>query len=79
MAPEDLADDLSAGLIRRWIEGRGALTAEEGIRLSSWLASADDALRRQVNGVIQAHVDDQQWERLARVLRDELVRRGEIP
>ena len=79
MALEDLADDLSVGLIRQWIESRGALTAEDVVHLYSSLSSANEALERRVKAVIEAHVDDHEWERFEQILKDELVRRGETP
>jgi len=79
MPPEDLADDLSVGLIRQWIESRGALTAEDVVHLYSSLPNANEALERRVKAVIDAHVGDHEWERFAQMLTDELVRRGETP
>jgi len=79
MPPEDLADDLSVGLIRQWIESRGVLRAEDVAFLYGSLQKSNKALERRVDAVIQAHTDDHEWGRLQQMLNDELVRRGETP
>ena len=76
MALEDLADDLSAGLIRQWIRSRAPLTAEDAFGLLNEFLAADPELSESIVGVIFSSLDAQQIDRLRRKLEHEMVRRG---
>ena len=76
MALEDLADDLSAGLIRQWIKSRGTLTAEDAVGLFNELSAADPELRETMADLIFSGLDDQECDRLEMAIENEAVRRG---
>jgi hypothetical protein len=77
MSPEDLADDLSGGLLRQWIKGRATLTAEDVIFLDSRFRDATDDQQHRLTALIREHLSDHEADRLTRMIENEMTRRGE--
>jgi hypothetical protein len=75
MPPRDLADDLGLGLVKRWIKSREPLTAEDAIGLLNEFSAADPELWESMVDLVYSGLDDQEVDRLRKMLDVAIVRR----